>query len=225
MDELKVRTYCRRCVRPEAFCYCAQIRSVDPQIQFVVLIHPIEQRRQIATGRMAHLCLKDSILIPGDDYSHNAQVNRLIADPENFPVILFPGPTATDLNHLSEEVKDELFPKDKKLVIFVIDGTWHTARKTMRLSENLKNLPRICFTPSRPSRFRVRRQPSPECYSTIEAIHQTIELIGPMRGFDLSSREHDHLLHTFNWMVESQLATYQKEPTLRRVRAVRHNRV
>jgi DTW domain-containing protein YfiP len=221
----KVREYCRQCVRPEKSCYCHQIKPLDAKVQFVILIHPIEQRRRIATGRMAHLCLKDSLLIPGYDYTDNAQVNALIDDPENFPVILFPGMEAANLSVLDSKARAQFFPKDKKLVIFVIDGTWSTARTTMRVSHNLKNLTRVCFSPTKPSHFRVRQQPAPECYSTIEAIHHTIELMGDHFGFDLASREHDSLLKTFDWMVETQLAAYQREPLLRKVRAERHNRI
>jgi DTW domain-containing protein YfiP len=216
------RLYCRTCVRPGVHCYCGQIRRFDPRAQFVILIHPIEQRRQIATGRMAHLSLENSILIPGDDYSQDAQVNRLIADAKNHCVILFPGPAAANLTALTESARADLFPVAKKLVIFVIDGTWNTARKTMHLSEILKQLPRICFSPSVPSQFQVRRQPAPECYSTIEAIHHTIELLAPSLGLPARDRSHDQLLKTFKWMVDTQLAAYAVTPVLRRVRATRH---
>jgi DTW domain-containing protein YfiP len=218
----KSRDYCRQCIRPAGHCYCAQIKKFDPKVQFVILIHPIEQRRQIATGRMAHLCLEQSTLIPGYNYTEDAQVNAILKNDSLYPVILFPGPTSINLSHLSSETRDGLFPKNKKLVVFVIDGTWNTARKTMHLSGNLKTLPRVCFSPTTPSEFRVRKQPTAECYSTIEAIHQTIELLGTEQGFDLESRHHDQLLNTFRWMVQAQLSTYASAPKLRRVKVDRY---
>jgi DTW domain-containing protein YfiP len=219
----RLREYCKTCVRPASACYCQHIRRFNPGVQFVILIHPIEQRRRIATGRMAHLSLENSQLIVGENYSNDRQVNALIENEKNFPVILFPGTTAANLSALNAEGRAHLFPANKNLIIFVIDGTWNTAKKTMFWSENLKKLPRICFSPPTPSHFRVRKQPSSECYSTIEAIHHTIELMGDGCGYDLASRQHDQLLTTFNWMVETQLASYQHAPLLRKV-AVRHLR-
>jgi DTW domain-containing protein YfiP len=201
----KYRVLCSACAQPDFGCYCAQVQSFDAKINFVVLIHPVEVKRRIATGRMSHLCLKDSYLIKGQNYTEDNLVNELIQDYEHHSVILYPGPASKNLSLLPTKEKANLFPKNKKLRIFVIDGTWATARKMIRQSENLNVLPRICFSPEKPSNFRVRKQPHPNCYSTIEAIHHTIELIGESQGFSVKKREHDKLLQVFDYMVERQL--------------------
>lgn len=201
----KFRVLCVTCLQPEFTCYCAHVRTFNPQTRFVILIHPIEWRRRIASGRMSHLCLENSQLIQGFNYTHNVQVNEILNDPSLYPVILYPGANSTNLSHLTPAEKNSLFPHDREPVIFVIDGTWSTARKMLRRSLNLQALPRLCFSPPRPSTFRVRQQPKPECYSTLEAIHHTIELLGPTRGFDPASRQHDRLLYVFDKMVEQQL--------------------
>ena len=201
----KYRTICPACTQPDFGCYCSQIQSFDAKINFVILIHPIEVKRRIATGRMSHLILKKSHLIKGQDYTNDQCVNELITDPDYHSVILYPGPQSKNLSLMFEKEKKNLFPTDKKLRIFVIDGTWATAKKMIRQSENLKTLPRICFSPTKPSNFRVRKQPSDNCYSTIEAIHHTIELIGASQGFPVEERIHDRLLKVFDYMVERQL--------------------
>lgn len=205
LQEPLYRQLCPVCVQPDFGCYCSHLSPFDPQISFVILIHPIEVKRRIATGRMSHLCLQGSYLIQGQDYTHTPKVNQLIADEDFHSVILYPGPVSQNVSNLTNLEKSNLFPKNKKLRIFVIDGTWATARKMTRQSENLKKLPRICFSPTTPSNFRVRKQPKPHCYSTIEAIHQTIELLGESQNFNVSERSHDQLLLVFNFMVERQL--------------------
>ena len=199
------RVLCANCSQPTFSCFCAQIQSFDPEISFVILIHPIEVKRRIATGRMSHLCLKGSYLIKGQDYTENCTVNELIADSNYHSVILYPGINSKNISPLTVQERAGLFPKTKKLRLFIIDGTWATARKMIRQSQNLKNLPRICFSPTTPSNFRVRKQPHSACYSTIEAIHHTIELIGETQDFNTAQRQHDNLLHVFNYMVENQL--------------------
>lgn len=213
LKEPQYRTLCSVCIQPHFSCYCPLVSSFDPKISFVVLIHPIEVKRRIATGRMSHLCLQGSYLIQGQDYTQNAIVNQLIADPHFHSVILYPGLGSQNVSQLTRLEKEDLFPKTKKLRIFVIDGTWATARKMTRQSENLKALPRICFSPTTPSNFRVRKQPQPHCYSTVEAIHHTIELLGESQNFNVQERTHDKLLTVFNFMVERQLHFIKESQT------------
>jgi DTW domain-containing protein len=196
-DAKKFRVQCLQCRQPIKTCYCEHVQKFDPGISFVILTHPIEARRRIATGRMAHLSLEDSFLIKGEDYTHNEKVNEILRDPNRFCVILYPGQSARDLSVMSPEARDNLFKHEKaggkKLTVFVVDGTWATARKMAR-SRNLLGLPRICFTPDKPSEFKVRRQPKANCYSTIEAIHQTIEFLSSSNG---------ELMHVFKNTVNS----------------------
>jgi DTW domain-containing protein YfiP len=201
----KHRELCTTCIQPKFSCYCKHIQKFDPKIDFVILIHPIEVRRRIATGRMSYLCMENSFLIRGQDYTETAEVNKILADPTRECVILYPGRQSQNLTPMSGTERGGLFDPTKKLTIFVIDGTWLTAKKMMRQSQNLLNLPRICFSPEKPSNFRVRKQPHAACYSTLEAIHHTIELLGDSQGFDTSARIHDRLLRVFDSMVELQL--------------------
>ena len=204
-DQTVYREHCPVCIQPRTGCYCPHVQRFDPNISFVILIHPIEMRRRIATGRMSHLCLEQSHLISGQNYSDNEIVNGLIQDPQRHSVILYPGPDSQNLSSMPQDQRRELVPAGKKLTVFVIDGTWATAKKMMRESQNLRALPQICFAPEKPSTFRVRKQPSDLCYSTIEAIHQTIELLGDSQGFVTAQRWHDNLLEVFDVMVERQL--------------------
>lgn len=207
----QVRTICMTCMQPNFSCYCEHIQRFDPKIKFVILIHPIEVRRRIATGRMSHLILENSEFVAGQDYTHNAKVNQILKNPKTQPFILYPGRQSLDISNVAcEKNEDFIFNSDQIPTLFVIDGTWATARKTMRLSENLKSVPRICFTPPGPSRFRVRKQPAENCYSTIEAIHHSIELLGHKVNFDIKSRQHDKLLYVFDKMVERQIEYIQK---------------
>jgi len=204
LQQPRYRNICLTCVQPDFSCYCSWLKPFDPKIEFVILIHPIEVRRRIATGRMTHLALKNSHLIDGMDYSECARVNQLLRDSSKQCFMLYPGRTSKNLTMMSPTERFDLIAPDKTPVVFVIDGTWATARKMVRLSYNLQVLPRICFTPTTPSNFHLRKQPKPECYSTIEAVHHTIELLGPAAGFQTADRAHDALLETFDKMVRRQ---------------------
>ncbi len=225
-QEPRFRVKCLTCRQPEFSCYCPHISAFDPKIEFVILIHPLEVRRRIATGRMSHMCMKNSHLIEGHDFSGDERITRFTEDPLRKCVILYPGAGSTNLTPLSHAERTEVIRTDQKLTFFVIDGTWRTARKMVR-SCNLIDLPRICFSPDKPSNFRVRKQPHAGCYSTIEAIHHVIELIGHANGFNVSERKHDALIYAFDRMVEFQLELMRKcadDPKAWRVMTPRKSR-
>jgi DTW domain-containing protein YfiP len=204
-EEPLFRNLCLKCRQPDFTCYCSVIERLDPKMKFVILIHPIEVRRRIATGRMSHLILEGSHLIKGEDYTHDKELNAILDDPTLYPVILYPGKKAVNLSQTNLSERMKLVPKDKQLALIVIDGTWNTARKMMHVSRNLHALPQVCFSLESESRFRVRKQPAPGCFSTIEAIYHSIELLGATCGFDTSTNEHAKLLKVFDSMVEQQL--------------------
>lgn len=202
------RSLCTTCMHPEFSCYCTTIETFDPKVQFVILIHPIEFQRRIATGRMSHLILKNSVLVRGHDFTEDAQVNSIIQNDKNHCTVLYP--SRSSLNISEQENGKNIFPENKNLVVFVIDGTWATARQTMRQSQNLQQVQRICFNPKAKSNFRVRKQPNPKCLSTIEAIHEFIEVASDQFQFDKSNRSHDILLKVFDAMVEKQIECAKK---------------
>jgi len=185
---------------------------------FAILIHPNEAKRNIATGRMAHLCLSNSELIQGFEFNHNARVNALLQNPEYYPVVLYPGGNSVNLTPLTVTERLNLFPANRQPLLLVIDGTWDTSRRMMRLSENLHSLPRVCFFPNKPSTFRVRKQPTDQCYSTLEAIHHVIDLLLPEQAAADHPMPHDNLLVVFNAMVEQQLRFATKRVARRGLR-------
>lgn len=194
------RAHCSKCQNPECLCYCSKIRPFSSQIKFVILIHRGEARRSIATGRMAHLIISNSQIIEGLDYSEDSRVNTLIEDPNNFPVLLYPGIDSLNLSQLEPSERQEYFPTNKKLVVFILDGTWSHAKRMKRLSRNLCSLPKIQFTPQTPSNFRVREQPHENCYSTIEATHELILLL------DADPKQaRKNLLEVFDFMVDQTI--------------------
>lgn len=140
--------------------------------RFVFLMHPKEFRHEKAgTGRLTHLCLPNSELHMGVNFDLHDDVQSLLKDRSNFPVLLYPGERARNLS------AGELAPSElsgRQLVILLLDGTWSCARKMLRVSPSLQRLPRVMFTPASRSRFVIKQQPQDGCLSTLEAVHETL---------------------------------------------------
>jgi DTW domain-containing protein YfiP len=135
-------------------------------------MHPMEWRKEkCTTGRLACLNLANSEIIPGLGFDENPRYRELVDDPGNYPVLLYPGKRAWDLSSGG-------FPStelgSRRLVVFLIDSTWSCARAVLRESPGLLSLPWVKFTPSQPSRYIIKRQPAPNCVSTIEATHELL---------------------------------------------------
>jgi DTW domain-containing protein YfiP len=140
--------------------------------RFVFLMHPKEfKQEKAATGRLTHLCLANSEIHMGVGFDEDIAVRALVDDPKNFPVLLYPGEQACNLsgeNALAAELGG------RRLVVFVLDGTWSCARKMLKLSPRLQRLPRIMFTATQRSRYVIKQQPQDGCLSTLEATHETL---------------------------------------------------
>lgn len=186
------RTVCQRCRRPEGHCWCALIPTLETRTRVIFLQHPRERRVAIGTARMAHLSLPGSELHEGTSF---ALLEALAADPS--VAVLFPGATTAPL---------ERPPR----TLVVVDGTWPQARQLIRKNPLLARMPRLGLTPARPGAYRIRREPAPECLSTVEAVAAALgELEGDGERFAA-------LLRAFTFMVEQQLACVEARRLPRR---------
>jgi DTW domain-containing protein len=202
-----LRTVCPICRKSSKTCYCNLLKPFNPGPLFVIFIHPREVKNPIGTARMAHLVLRNSLLLEGIDFTDNRKVIDILNDKENFCTVLYPGSKSIKLDEMTHAEAVKLVPKDKKLVIFVIDGTWSRAKKMMKLSKNINKLPRISFTPVKKSGYSIRVEPQPQCLSTIEAIHRIIDVMDRVGLYPVKPKDaHDNLLEIFGDMVKIQLA-------------------
>ncbi len=202
-EESTWRLKCHVCFRPQKNCLCHHVNEFETKTKIIILMHTKEAKKEkLGTGRLSAACLKNSKIITGIDFSDNSEVNELINSGEYHPMVLYPGESAYNVS--TDDVKDLPIPKNKKLLIFVIDGTWPCAKKMMKLSKNIHSLPRICFTPNKKSEFHIKEQPDAYCLSTIESLHLLLDEMG-QKGMEDLNGEHDNLLQVFREMVKFQV--------------------
>jgi DTW domain-containing protein len=196
------RETCYRCFWPQTLCWCPSIQPMDTHTRFVFLMHPKEFKQEKAgTGRLTHLSLVQSELHMGIGFDDHPRVQALLADPANFPVLLYPGAGARNLSVGGLSAADL---GGRRLVIFLLDGTWACARKMLRLSPSLQRLPRVMFTAETAvSRYVIKQQPQDGCLSTLEATHEVL-LALERSGLDHYPRP-DQLLELFQRMQAFQL--------------------
>ena len=197
------RAVCMRCLKPASSCCCSRATPIDlrGKVKFVFLMHPKEAKRQrTGTGRLASLCLPESEILVGVDFSHNERLNDLLCDTRYLPVLLYPSPTAISCT-------DEGFrqaAQGKTILALIVDSTWACSKKVIKLSENLIPLTRVTFAQTHESLFTFKRQPKLGCVSTIETCYY---LICEMQAASIVAHDAspEPLMATFKAMVRFQL--------------------
>lgn len=180
------RAFCWRCAKPEVACVCASVPRVEPRTRVVVLQHPRERFHPIGTVRFVELGVADSRV-------EAATLGALTERPqwiESRAALLYPAPGARRV--------EELAPGDRPSQLVVLDGTWHHARTLYRDLAWLRDLTAVRLTPTAPSRYRLRREPTVDSVSTIEAV------VGALRVLEPELRGLDALLEAFDRMIDWQ---------------------
>ena len=195
------RETCYRCFRPARLCWCGELVPMDTRTRFVLLMHPKEFKREKAnTGRLTHLCLANSEIIVDAAFETNATLRERLADETYHSALLYPGETACDLSD-GQSLPPAL--ATRPLQIFILDATWSSARKMLRLSPVLQALPRLMFRATAPSRYRIKQQPQEGCLSTLESVHELL-LVLERRGLDEYARP-GQLVDAFTRMQDFQM--------------------
>jgi DTW domain-containing protein len=190
-------------------CYCAYVKPFEAGPLLVVLVHPKETRKRIGTNRMVQLGVSNSLRFmgTGEQLDVDPRIESLLRNPKYYPMVLYPGSAAIDLDSDSQgrAPLTEALRAGKRLLIFVIDGTWDLAQQMLHRSPRLQALPQLMFRPETPSSYRIRRQPGKICLSTVEAVHALLDRLDRLGTYPLPARGHDGLLEVFDQMVERQI--------------------
>lgn len=195
------RGECYACRRAKKNCLCGGVKPFATRTRFVILMHDKEAHKQrTGTPRLARLCLTNSELIVGTDFTRNERVNALIQDPAYSPFVLYPGPDAANFKTLGAAA----LPAGKTPLVFVIDGTWRGARSLLNKSPNVRALPRLSFAGSYVSQFKIKKQPMAHCVSTIEAIYYLCRE-AEAAGYEELGAGPEVLMDLFKKLVDTQI--------------------
>ena len=153
----------------------------------------------IGTARMASLCLPNSELHIGTDWNSSQALLRAVSDPQRPALLLYPSEDASEMAQRTPPCP---------VTLVVVDGTWSQTKKMLRQNTVLGRLPRVAVQPSHPSEYRIRREPRPDCVSTIEAL---MFVLGKLEG---QPDRFFALLEPFRWMIDRQIEQRKLNRTL-----------
>ena len=176
---------CRACFFRREVCLCDRVVRVRARTSVLILRHAKEAWKSTNTARLAALALEGAEIVaygaPGRPLD-----GALLRGEGTW--LLFPGMGRTPP------------PAGPPRRLVVLDGSWGQARRMVQRVAALRALPRLSLPPHRPDRARMRRPPSPEGLSTLEAIALAL---GRLEGEDVQRP----LLDLYALAVERVLMT------------------
>jgi len=224
MINLIMRDFCWTCHRPLAACFCAAAQPFTSSVDFALVVHPDEVRSTVGTAWILRRSISNLkwFRSKGIELDTDPEFLESLSASNTVPLLLFPGPNAFSLSHGSNEVWGGLVKDSQRPLFIVLDGTWTQAHAMLRKSKVLRTLPRVSFKTARSSEYGFKIQPHPECLSSVEGVHQVIELLAA-RGWASrpDAREHDQMIEILRNMARFQ--SKQKRNPRMDSRVVRRN--
>ncbi|KAK9768368.1 hypothetical protein K7432_001032 [Basidiobolus ranarum] len=196
----KSRSYCSSCWRPVNSCICDSLtpeQYCNCRARIVVLQHP-KCQVNIGTLRILKHTFKYCDIFVGKDFSEgkHPELDVLLEDETYIPLLLYPGPNATDVKTLLVG-GEETLPVDKwqclgcqchqessnsgspRYLIIAIDGSWTHSKYLYRFNPRIQKLHQIMLPSPEPSVYHaLKREPKPTCISTVEAVGRAVGILG-----------------------------------------------
>lgn len=145
----------------------------------------------MGTARILTLSLTNSHHFVGENFSDHAELNALLQQSNVAHFVLYPGESA-------EEVSTQLTQNHDKIRVILLDGTWKKAYKMWQLSSNLQTLPLLRLPTVLKGNYRIRKAPSDNALSTVEAGYHILSLLEPKNDFT-------PLMVAFDNMIQFQI--------------------
>lgn len=166
------RAFCPDCDFLKSRCLCETLKSIPNSTHLIVLQHPTETKHPLNTVRIMKKSFKEMTVLIGEDFSTNLLLNTFLCDQENECAVLYP-------EENSEVLNEENLSLKKITHLILIDGTWRKAKKIFLLSKNLHILPTLKLDPKDLSEYKIRKAPSEESLSTLEASVEALRILEP----------------------------------------------
>ena len=178
---------CEQCLIAKHYCICegAEYASCDAAV--CLLMYHNESFKPSNTGRLIAEIVPDNYAFRWDRTSPDPALLALLNNDKYQPFVVFP---AEDVE--TDRVVTQVEPVTGKTPLFIfLDGTWREAKKMIRKSPYLDNLPVLSITAQKLSDYRLRVAPHAHQLGTAEVAIMVLALAGEV---DASTKLEQHFI-------------------------------
>ena len=178
---------CEQCLIAKHYCICegAEYASCDAAV--CLLMYHNESFKPSNTGRLIAEIVPDNYAFRWDRTSPDPALLVLLNNDKYQPFVIFP---AEDVETDRVVTQVETLAGKQPLFIF-LDGTWREAKKMIRKSPYLDNLPVLSITAQKLSDYRLRVAPHDHQLGTAEVAIMVLALANEV---DASTKLEQHFI-------------------------------
>ena len=178
---------CDQCLIAKHYCICegAEYASCDAAV--CLLMYHNESFKPSNTGRLIAEIVPDNYAFRWDRTSPDPALLALLNNDKYQPFVIFP---AEDVETDRVVTQVETLAGKQPLFIF-LDGTWREAKKMIRKSPYLDNLPVLSITAQKLSDYRLRVAPHAHQLGTAEVAIMVLALANEV---DASTKLEQHFI-------------------------------
>jgi len=165
---------CEQCLIAKHYCICEGVEQAQCDAGVCLLMYHNESFKPSNTGRLIAEIVPDNYAFRWDRTEPSAELLALLNNADYQPMVIFP---AEDVEPGRATTEVNIEPGKKPLFIF-LDGTWREAKKMIRKSPYLDNLPVLSITADKLSDYRLRVAPHAYQLGTAEVGIMVLALAG-----------------------------------------------
>ena len=178
---------CEQCLIAKHYCICEGAEYVSCDAAVCLLMYHNESFKPSNTGRLIAEIVPDNYAFRWDRTSPDPALLALLNNDKYQPFVIFP---AEDVE--TDRVVTQVEPVAGKTPLFIfLDGTWREAKKMIRKSPYLDNLPVLSITAQKLSDYRLRVAPHAHQLGTAEVAIMVLALAGEV---DASTKLEQHFI-------------------------------
>lgn len=178
---------CEQCLIAKHYCICEGAEYASCNAAVCLLMYHNESFKPSNTGRLIAEIVPDNYAFRWDRTSPDPALLALLNNDKYQPFVIFP---AEDVETDRVVTQVETHAGKQPLFIF-LDGTWREAKKMIRKSPYLDNLPVLSITAEKLSDYRLRVAPHAHQLGTAEVAIMVLALAGEV---DASTKLEQHFI-------------------------------
>lgn len=180
-------------------CICSDIQSVDNPFPLVIVQHPSEATHPMGTARILELSLSQCAKVVTNQPDNSPELLHWLHSKEYQCYLLYP---SDDAETISSDFIRHHDSEARKPAFVLLDATWRKAYGLLASSSALQALPKVSFSTTFNSRYRVRATSIKGGLSTVEA---AAYLFSELEGKPCEQTGYYSLLTCLDKMVAAQM--------------------
>lgn len=176
-------------------CLCTSVPALQSAVRIELLMHETEADRATNTGQLLDHALPHCRRHVWHRKSPPAELLTLLADPAVTPYLVFPGDEALELTEVIN--RPRAHPLAKPLHFIIVDATWQQARKMLRQSPWLQDVPTVKLPEGLVTAYTLRRNQPEGSLCTCEVGIALLEALGESDNAQAMSAYFSTFMATF----------------------------